>query len=242
MSDHPPSHRLEALAAGDSETEAEAHVAECAECRDYVSALREELGTWKESAERERGLAHLNEAAPERAPAGATVHVLRLATVAAAPLLIAAAILLFIRRAPPSPPSISVSSACSNCPLPPSDFGTRFKGAPEVAVIVEHAGRQHRYTRRVVVSAGDRLRVEVSVPSSTPLAAGILTADHQYVPLFLPEELDAGTHFSEKAARFDAEPTRGWVIVGSPDAVRAAEESGIPSGVVALPLSYTRQP
>lgn len=240
MSDHPPSHRLEALAAGDADAEAEAHVAACAECRAYFDALCEELRAWEKSPERERQLARLNDVAPERPQSGATVRVLRWASVAAAPLLVAAAVVLFLRR--PSGQSAEAPSAHLTFGEAPSSFGTRFKGAPEVAVIVEHAGVQRRYTRSVVVGAGDRLRVEVSVARSTPIAAGVLTTDHQYVPLLQPTELDAGTHFSEKAARFDAQPTEGWVIVGGPDAVRAARKTGQLDGVIALPLRYSRAP
>lgn len=239
MSDHPPSHRLEALAAGDSDDEAEAHVANCTECRQYLSALKEELAAWQQSPERERELAHWQEDAPG-ARTGSVVRVLAWASAAAAPLLVAAAVMLFIHHPPRHSPS--TPSACVSCAEQLNNFGTRFKGAPEVAVIVEHAGRQRRYTRNVVVRAGDRLRVEVSVANSTPIAAGVLTTDHQYVPLLLPEELDAGTHYSGKAARFDEQPTEGWVIVGSPNAVRAAQKTGELSGVVALPLSYVRKP
>lgn len=240
MSDHPLSHRLEALAAGDPDAEAEAHVAACPECQDYLTALRDELEAWHKSPERDRELARWNEAAPEKRRARSTVRVLSWASAAAAPLVLAAAVMLFVRH--PGRRSVQAPSACATCNQEPSTFGTRFKGPPQVAVIVEHAGQQHRYTRSVVVSAGDRLRVEVSVARSTPIAAGVLTTDHQYVPLLLPEELDAGTHFSGKAARFDSQPTEGWVIVGSPDAVRAAQKTGELAGVTALPLSYTRQP
>jgi len=229
MTEHPPSHRLEALAAGDPDPDAEAHVADCEACREYLDALREELGAWRRSPARERGLERLREAAP----AGSNVRYLRWASIAAAPLLVAAALMLFIGRKP-SPAGGGTSAVPPVTAAP----GLRFKGPPEVAVVVEHAGVQHRFTGAVVVRAGDRLRVEVSVARPTPIAAGVLTRDHHYVPLLLPAELDAGTHFSGKAAQFDAEPTTGWVIVGSPDAVRAAQATGQLSGVTALPLSY----
>jgi hypothetical protein len=235
MTEHPPSHRLEALAAGDPDPDAEAHVADCEACREYLDALREELGAWRSSPERERGLERLREAQP----AGSNVRYLRWASIVAAPLLVAAAVMLFIGRKPP--PAGDGTSAVLPATAP-SGGGLRFKGPPQVAVVVEHAGEQHRFTGPVVVRAGDRLRVEVSVARSTPIAAGVLTRDHHYVPLLLPAELDAGTHYSEKAAQFDAEPTTGWVIVGSPDAVRAAQATGQLSGVTALPLSYASRP
>lgn len=234
MTEHPPGHRLEALAAGDPDPDAEAHVAECAACREYLDMLREELAAWQTSPERERGLERLRQAGP----APSNVRYLRWASIAAAPLLVAAAVVLFIGRKPP--PAGAPGAAASSTTADPG--GLRFKGPPGVAVIVEHAGQQHRYTGHVTVGAGDRLRVEVSVARPTPIAAGVLTRDHHYVPLLLPAELDAGTHYSEKAARFDAEPTTGWVIVGSPDAVRAAQTTGQLLRVTALPLSYAPRP
>ncbi len=234
MTEHPPSHRLEALAAGDPDPDAEAHVAECDACREYLETLREDLQAWRTSPERERGLERLREAEP----APSNVRFLRWASVAAAPLLVAAAVMLFIGKKPP--PVGAPGAAASSTTAEPG--GLRFKGPPEVAVVVEHAGTQHRFTGPVVVRAGDKLRVEVSVARSMPIAAGVLTPDHHYVPLLLPAELDAGTHYSEKAARFDAQPTTGWVIVGSPDAVRAAQATGQLAGVTALPLSYASSP
>lgn len=236
MTEHPPSHRLEALAAGDPDPDAEAHVAGCEACREYLESLREELQAWRTSPERERGLERLRAAEPKPS----NVRYLRWASVAAAPLLVAAAVMLFVGRKPP-PAGGGYALVPSSTTAEP-DLGLRFKGPPEVAVIVDHAGVQHRFTGSVVVHAGDKLRVEVSVARSTPIAAGVLTRDHHYVPLLLPAELDAGTHYSEKAAQFDANPTEGWVIVGSPDAVRAAQATGQLSGVTALPLSYASRP
>ncbi len=234
MTEHPTSAELEAVAAGDSNAEVEAHVDECEACREYLEVLWEELSDWRQSPERERGLQRLKQA---QAPSGGTlIRVARWGSIAAAPLLVAAAVMLFMRRPPPPVPGGPDPSVA------PALGGTRFKGPPQVAVIVEHLGEQRRTTDQVEVSAGDALRVEVSLADARPISAGVLTKDRQYVPLLLPAELDAGTHFSEKAAHFDAEPTEGWVIVGEPDAVRRAQQTGDLSGVTALPLRYTRAP
>jgi hypothetical protein len=48
--------------------------------------------------------------------------------------------------------------------------------------------------------------------------------------------LDAGTHFSEQAARFDDEPTDGWVLAGAPEDVERARRTREFLGVAVLPI------
>ncbi len=167
---------------------------------------------------------------------------LRAASIVSAPLLAAAAVVLYIRLssgpgAPVTPGQLATCDSCS-----PDAQPTRFKGPPQVFVIVERAGVQSRSASTALVGAGVALRVEISLAAPAPIAAGVLTTTGDYIPLLLPAQLDAGTHYSERAARFDAEPSSGWVIVGSPDAVRHATASSDLQGVVAIPLRYTPTP
>jgi hypothetical protein len=52
----------------------------------------------------------------------------------------------------------------------------------------------------------------------------------------------AGTHLSERAARIDARPSRGVVLVGAPDAVSRARASRRLDEVSALRIEWEGAP
>ncbi len=236
MDEHMPSYRLEAVVAGDSDPEATGHLAECAACREYVAALERELAAYRQDGADRKSLD-----AALADPLSRGAKVLRLAPYFGPPLLVAAGLIFYLGRLPkvaaPSGPDPTHSPTAG--PIGPD---TRFKGAAQVFVIVERAGRQQRVTGELGVVPGDQIRVEVSLAEPTPVAAGVLTSTGEYVPLLLAAELDAGTHFSERAATFDAERSRGWIIVGHPDAVAKARQDRVPTGVTAIPFSYLVDP
>jgi hypothetical protein len=102
---------------------------------------------------------------------------------------------------------------------------SRFKGGLVVAVVRDRGGRQERLAGPFPVRAGDRVRVEVSTDRDRPLAAGLLTDEGEWVTLLAPVALEAGTHYSELAARFDESPTRATLLVGDPEDVERARAS-----------------
>lgn len=52
--------------------------------------------------------------------------------------------------------------------------------------------------------------------------AGLLGKDGSWLVLLTPALLEAGTHFSERSARFDDAPTEGWILAGEPQTVEGA--------------------
>jgi predicted anti-sigma-YlaC factor YlaD len=142
------------------------------------------------------------------------------------PLLAAAAVLVLYFRKPVETPT-----------TPPVASETRFKGGVQLAVVRERDDRQVRLTNEVRIKAGDRLRVEIGVDGSRPVSAGILGKDGSWLVLLAPAMLEAGTHFSERAAKVDARPTEGWVIAGDPEAVERARMSRAWDGVTVIPIA-----
>jgi hypothetical protein len=122
-------------------------------------------------------------------------------------------------------------------PVAPIASETRFKGAVQLAVIRERDGRQERLTSDLRIKAGDRLRVEIGVDGSRPVAAGILGKDGSWLVLLAPAMLEAGTHFSERSAKVDERPTEGWILAGDPEAVERARMSRAWEGVTVLPIA-----
>jgi hypothetical protein len=205
MTEHPAQHRLEEAAIGEADEATRAHVEACEACRAYVAKLAAAARKFDAKALAEK-------ASPVRTLAYGRVAWLL------APIAAAAIYMLLVR--PPGPE-----------PSP----GERFKGdAPVVAAIVEHEGRQERIAGEVRVRAGDRVRVEVSVDRDRPIAAGVLEDDGAWTQLLAPAELDAGTHFSELAARFEDPLRPARILVGAPDAVARARADGGTDDVVVL--------
>lgn len=229
---HPNAIRLEAVAAGDADAEVDAHLETCAECKDYVTRLAAEAraATTDGDAFVAKLAAKVEEpeGAPQASSAGAKVY--RFAWIAA-PLAIAAALFLILRPAGTRPLDPVGSSG---------DPATRFKGGIQVAIVLDREGDQRRVVNEVRVRPGDRIRAEVAVDSAQPLLAGMLGNDGTWVVLLAPTTLEAGTHFSERAARFDEAPTEGHVLVGHPDAVERARKTRRFDDVRAIPVVRDR--
>lgn len=223
-SPHPPPYRLEALAAGDDDAAARAHVAACEACAQYLDGLRARAERFR--AANDAG-AFVQRAAVRSARRRAA-RWSRAATIAA-PLVAAAAVLVWVRGRP--------RDATHTAPAtrPPAAYAPdlRFKGGLAVAVIRDRGGRQERLAGDIHVRAGDRVRVEVSTDHESPVTAGLLLDDGQWVPLLAPASLAAGTHYSEVDARFDPSPTHATLLVGAPADVDRARRTHDFAGVVA---------
>jgi hypothetical protein len=225
---HPAAHRLDALAAGDADADATAHLATCAACEQYVRASREQAAAFRAKSDSRAFVARASArtSVPARSP------VVRIAWVAA-PVLAAAAVLLLMRpRATDGTPVRGPTTGVTTTTAAPGE--SRFKGGLVVAVIRERGGAQERLTGPVRVRANDRLRVEVSTDHDGPLAAGLLLDQGDWAPLLAPAAVEAGTHFSELDARFDDSPTQATLLVGEPAAVDRARVTRDFGDVVAV--------
>jgi hypothetical protein len=227
---HPPSHALDALAAGDANADVEAHVASCDACRAYVAEGREGAAAFREKARgadfageiaRRSEIAKALENKPREGSAAARARRLWFAV----PLVAAAAaVVLFVgNRETITPPHESAEESAT----------TRFKGDVPVVVIRDRGGKQTRLTGPFALRAGDRIRIEISVDHPRPLAAGLLGADGTWVPLLEPTLLEAGTTVPELTAAADEGKTDATLIVGAPDAVERAKKSGNFAGLTA---------
>ena len=137
-------------------------------------------------------------------------------------------------------PSVAVRPTAGPSTGPAAEL--RFKGGLVVAVVRERGGRQERLAGPFQVRAGDRVRVEVSTDREGPLAAGLLTDEGEWVTLLAPVALEAGTHYSELAARFDESPTRATLLVGDPEEVGRARASRDFARVVAWRVTSEAAP
>jgi hypothetical protein len=149
----------------------------------------------------------------------------------AGPLLAAALVFHVVRRP---------SSRDDPSPAPTTESANRFKGDIQLAVVLDRGGDQRRLTTEVAVRPGDRVRVEIGVDSARPLVVGMLGKDGTWVVLLAPATLEAGTHFSERAAKFDDTPTEGWIVAGHPDDVERARMTKSFDKVRAIPVVVER--
>jgi hypothetical protein len=203
---HPPAWALDAVAAGDAPGGFEPHLASCAACVAYVTALREEAEAFRARAKPQAFAAVVRARASGRpasrfAPRGAWL--------AASVLAAAIALVVWPSRAPAPVTDGTVSSE-------------HFKGGMTLAVIRERAGLQERLTGPFEVQPGDRIRLEVAVDHDRPVSGGLLSDTGAWSSLLSPVPLGAGTHYSELAARFDDDPTGAFLIVGAPSDVDRA--------------------
>jgi hypothetical protein len=248
MSHHPASHRLEEVALKEGDAETVAHVASCEPCAAYVQRLQEGARAFAADPAMDAAEFVRQVAARKRVFAGSASRFFRLAWIGA-PVAVAAAVLLFM-HAPravhdvrdgtsprlTTPPSADVPSAPRG-----QSYGalpeTRFKGGTQLAAVIEHGGQQERVTREVRARPGDRLRIEVSIDEGQrAIVAGVLEKNGTWTPLLSAALLDAGTHFSERAVRFDDKPTDGWVLAGAPEDVERARRTREFLGVAVLPI------
>ena len=226
---HPPAHRLDAIAAGDLDSGASAHVESCEACTRYVGQLRAQGARFR--AEND-ARAFVARAEGRRGMPSARSPVARVAW-AIAPMVAAAALLLLLVRARPQDSAPAPASTAEQAGPASGPREARFKGGLVVVVVREREGIQQRFSGSLQVLAGDRLRIEVSTDHDGPLAAGLLTDEGEWVQLLASSALEAGTHYSELAARFDNSPTRATLVVGDPAAVDRARRTRDFGGVVA---------
>ena len=62
----------------------------------------------------------------------------------------------------------------------------------------------------------------------------MLADDGSYLELMPQAVRGPGTHFSERSAKIDAAPTRGTIIIGTPEAVARARDTRNLDGVTTL--------
>jgi predicted anti-sigma-YlaC factor YlaD len=226
---HPAAYRLDAVAAGDDDERVCEHMASCEDCAGYVSALRQEAQTFRDRRDAD---GYVTRALERKQRARRRAQVIGVA----APLLAAAAFLLFVGGRPQRETVVQSVEPSG----PPESGEMRFKGELSVAVIRERNGRQERIVGSFGVRAGDGIRVEVSVDQEGPLTAGLLTDEADWIVLLAPMALKPGTHFSERAARFDETPTRATLLVGTPAAVDRARHTREFAGLVAWRVTSER--
>ena len=110
----------------------------------------------------------------------------------------------------------------------------RFKGRPQVAIVVEHQGSQSRQTGPLELVPGDRIRLEIGLDHDERIAAGVLAADGEWGELQPPSTLEAGTHYTEQSIAFERDVPRGWILVGTSDAVETARRTRDFRDVIAI--------
>ena len=204
---HPNSLDLEAFACGDEIAAVSTHVDACDVCRSFVDRLRE-----------------LPVPKIELPSAASVTPLFARKNLAAVALPLAAAAILFLvfreKKAGDAPfvvpaPTPSVAT---------EEPATAFKGVRQVAVIRERDGEQKRFTGRVPVKEGDRLRVEVAIDREQTIVAGVLGEDGSYLEVMPAVVRPAGTHYSEKSARVSAPPSNGTILVGTEEQVARAKQ------------------
>jgi hypothetical protein len=240
---HPAAHALEAVAAGDADAAVESHLAVCAVCREHVRALREEVARFRSEQGGEEFVKRVRSVEAIRAKARRSGTLARIGYVAG-PLLAAALVVLVVRGRPgDGGGAAGKAHGEPSAATPPVGTGeSRFKGGLVVAAIRERGEQQERLVGAFEVRAGDRVRVEVSTDHEGPVAAGLLTDEGQWVTLFAPVALEAGTHYSELDARFDASPTHATLLAGDPAAVERARTTRDFTGVVAWRVTSEAAP
>jgi hypothetical protein len=226
---HPNSLDLEAFSCGDVIESVTKHLDGCAACSAYVAKLRAVVAPPKDEARRR----------VERAARVSRNRTIMAASTVAVPLAAAAVILLVMRT--PEPASKAPEPFAQNTGNL-TDPETAFKGGVQIAVIRERAGEQKRFTSKVSVKPGDRLRVEVALDRSETILGAVIGEDGSYLELMRSESRDRGTHLSERSARIDANVTRGVIVVGTPDAVTRARSTKRMDGVSVIRVDWEGVP
>jgi hypothetical protein len=208
---HPNSLDLEAFACGDEIATVSAHVDACEACRTFVGRLRD-----------------LPIPKIDLPTAQATVTSIfqrkNLAAIAL-PLAAAAILVILFREKKPGDEAITTTTIPTvTATAATAEPATSFKGVRQVAVIRERDGEQKRFTGKVPVKEGDRLRVEVAIDREQTIVAGVLSEDGSFLELMPPMVRPTGTHYSEKSARVSAPPSNGSILVGTEEQVARAKK------------------
>lgn len=248
---HPSSLALEALACGEPRATVAAHVEECAACKEFVAQLRGVVAAGPSAAEADaivmRAVAGMTRDVDAKAKAKAkATRIWAVASSVVVPLAAAAAIFLLVRTNPGTSPTTAPTAAPPDTiqmgEMPAREPDTQFKGGAQIAVVRERGREQARFSGVVRVRPGDRLRVEVALDREQAILGGVLAEDGTYLELMAQGVRGPGTHFSERSAKIDAAPTRGTIVVGSPDAVARARAAAGPNrlleGVATLRVEW----
>lgn len=187
---HPSSLDLEAFACGEENAPVAAHLEACDACRAFV----EELGALP---------------APALAPPAKRRSRWNVGAIAL-PLAAAAALVLLLRS--PKKEGVVVPPVATAAST--EEPATSFKGLRQVAVIRERDGEQRRFTGKVPVREGDRLRVEVAIDREQAILAAVVSDDGSTLELMPAAVRAPGTHYSEKSARVSGPPMGGKIVVG----------------------------
>jgi hypothetical protein len=215
---HPAGARLDGVATGDSDADANAHVASCAECSAYVAGLREQIDAFSR-AQAEHPDGFVASVLQRRATAVRRTFPVRARWIVGATSVLALAAMVLLVLHPPRNEPLDSGS------IGPREGPIRFKGGAQVAVIVEHRGVQSRELGSLLIAPGDRIRVEIALDHEESVTAGILTETGEWAELQPRTLFDAGTYFSEKSIAFDGHVEEGWVVVGPPEAVERARQT-----------------
>jgi hypothetical protein len=233
--EHPAAFDLEAWHAGEDRPAVAAHVAACARCRGLVAELDAARAVFRASADPAGFARRVRRGAEERAWAARRTWWAAFggAAVAAAAIALVA---LLPGAAGPAGPSSDAAAAPGGDPFRAAPPGLRAKAdAPGLAVVVLRDGAQARHAGGATLRAGDRLRVELTVPQPAVLSVGLLADDGAWLPLADARRFSAGVHYLEPAVALDGDGTAGRFVAGPPDAV-AAYVRGEEGRVSVLPL------
>ena len=203
MADHPSPIELEQWQVDRSDEDVARHLESCDACRRYVAELDRARQSFLARERPEDFVRRVRRADPE-APRRRRRLLPWLAAPAAGAALLLVALLLVPR------------------PRPDADGPIRFKGRPRLAVILLRDGVQTRRPGPLTIRAGDRLRVELTLPRRQRVTVGIVEQGKGWVPLLEDRLLDAGVHLMPTSLRVDSPPAAGWIVAGSPPAVRRA--------------------
>jgi hypothetical protein len=162
------------------------------------------------------------------------------------PLAAAAALLLLLHKADRPAATAETAGAPAGTAArepvalldPAPEPETTFKGSVQVAVIRERGGEQTRFSGRVAVKPGDRLRVEVALDREQAILAAIMGEDASWLELMPEGTRRPGTHFSDRSARVDSSPLRGTILVGSPEKMKHAKETRDTTGLTAVRVEW----
>lgn len=209
---HPNSIDLEAFACGEEIAGVSGHVDACEACRSFV--------------DRARALPVPKIEVPWTSASVTPLFRKKNLAAVALPLAAAAILVVVLReRKPVGDTAIApAASTTERIVMATSEPSTSFKGVRQVAVIRERDGEQKRFTGRVPVKEGDRLRVEVAIDREQTIVAGVLSEDGSYLELMPPVVRPTGTHYSETSARVSAPPSNGTILVGTEEQVARAKK------------------
>lgn len=219
---HPPSFLLDAFHVGETSREVTDHLPGCDRCRAYLAELDDAKDAFLVRRDPAAFVRELRAQADTR-----TSSWWRWRPRLAVPAVVIAgtvAVVLVMR-----PAAERASSTVA------ADDDLRAKGPVGASVIRDRAGVQSRHAGTLAVRPGDRLRVELTVPSHRRLAAGVLASDGAWLPLLAPVDAAIGVTVLPSFA-IDSAPTAGRLIYGAPESIARVRrgESAPDVGVVEM--------